>query len=103
MTAPIRPVSLAEIPDLTRSAAETAAGSSGAGGSFQDAFAAAVERVQGSSDQAAASVERFLSGEGEELHTAVLAVQKADLTFQLFLQARNKVVSAYQEIMRMQL
>jgi len=37
------------------------------------------------------------------LHTAVLATQRAELFFQLFLQARNKVVDAYQEIMRMQM
>ena len=49
------------------------------------------------------SVERFLSGEGEELHTTILATQQAELSFDLFLQARNKVVSAYQEIMRMQM
>ena len=52
---------------------------------------------------ASASVERFLSGEGEELHTPILATQRAELAFDLFLQTRNKVVSAYQEIMRMQL
>jgi flagellar hook-basal body complex protein FliE len=52
---------------------------------------------------ASASVERFLSGEGEELHTTIMATQRAELAFELFLQARNKVVSAYQEIMRMQM
>jgi flagellar hook-basal body complex protein FliE len=98
MTAPIRPISSIEIPDLARPAGDTAAG-----GTFQDALTAAIQRVEGSSQEASASVERFLSGEGEELHTTVMAVQKADLTFQLFLQARNKVVSAYQEIMRLQM
>jgi flagellar hook-basal body complex protein FliE len=32
-----------------------------------------------------------------------MATQKADLSFELFMQARNKVISAYQEIMRMQM
>jgi len=48
-------------------------------------------------------VEQFLSGEGGELHSTILATQKAELSFDLFLQMRNKVVSAYQEIMRMQM
>ena len=48
-------------------------------------------------------MERFLSGEGEELHTAVLATNRAELAFDMFLQTRNKVVSAYQEIMQMQM
>ncbi len=49
------------------------------------------------------AVQRFLSGDGQELHSAILAVQRADLTFELGLQVRNKVVSAYQEIMRIQM
>jgi flagellar hook-basal body complex protein FliE len=77
-------------------------GSSGASG-FKDAFAAAIQSVEGSGNQAAASVERFLSGEGEELHTTIMATQKAELAFDLFLQARNKVVSAYTEIMHLQM
>jgi flagellar hook-basal body complex protein FliE len=48
-------------------------------------------------------VERFLSGEGEELHNTVLATTRAELSFDMFLQTRNKVVNAYQEIMKMQL
>ena len=55
------------------------------------------------SRQAAATVESFLSGEGEDLHTVALATQRADLAFEMFQQVRNKVVSAYQEIMKMQM
>lgn len=44
------------------------------------------------------------SGPGfrEVLHSAMIAVEKADLSFQLMMQVRNKIVSAYQEISRMQ-
>jgi flagellar hook-basal body complex protein FliE len=94
----IPPIANAPAPEAIRPAGE-AHGSSG----FQDAFAAAVRSVEGTGQQAAASVERFLSGEGEELHTTILAAQRAELAFDMFLQARNKVVSAYQEIMRMQM
>jgi len=55
------------------------------------------------SRQASATVESFLSGEGEDLHTVALATQRADLAFEMFQQVRNKVVSAYQEIMKMQM
>ncbi len=74
-----------------------------AGDGFQEIFSAAVRGVEGVGQDASSSVTRFLSGEGEEVHTTVLAVQRAELAFDLFLQARNKVVSAYQEIMRMQM
>lgn len=70
-----------------------------------DDFAAvlkqAVERVEGMRRQADESVMRLLAGENEEVHQTVLAVQKAELAFELFLEVRNKVVQAYQEIMRM--
>ena len=66
-------------------------------------LASAIQQVEAVQQNAAQSVERFLSGDGEELHTTILATQQADLSMDLFLQVRNKVVSAYQEIMRMQM
>ncbi len=72
-------------------------------GAFQDALSHAIQSVENNSQQASQSVEQFLTGEGGELHTAVLATQRAELEFELFMQVRNKIVGAYQEIMRMQL
>ena len=37
-----------------------------------------------------------------DLHSVMLALEKADLSFQMMMQVRNKFVQAYQEIMRMQ-
>ena len=96
MAAPILPISSTSIVNTIKPAGESASAG------FRDVFTNAIQAVEGQGQQAAASVERFLSGDGEELHTAVLATQRAELSFELFLQARNKVVSAYQEIMRMQ-
>jgi|ERR1051326_8857157 flagellar hook-basal body complex protein FliE len=98
MSVPILPVSGVSLPETIRPA-----GQATAGGGFQDVFASAIKNVEAHGQNASASVERFLSGEGEELHQTVLATQQAELAFELFLQARNKVVSAYQEIMRMQM
>ena len=41
-------------------------------------------------------------GDGADVHSALIAVDKADLSFQLMMQVRNKIVSAYEEISRMQ-
>lgn len=98
MPVPIAPIAAPALAEPLRSVTQPAAG-----GSFQDAFASAVQSVQNFSQNASASVERLLSGEGEELHTTVLATQQAELSFELFMQMRNKVVSAYQEVMRMQM
>ena len=97
MALPIAPISGVSVLDAVRPAGQKG------GGGFQDVLAGAIQGVEGASRNAASSVERFLSGEGEELHTTVLATQRAELTFDLFLQMRNKVVNAYQEIMRMQM
>jgi flagellar hook-basal body complex protein FliE len=97
MPAPISAISGPALPNPIRPAGEAR------GGEFQEALASAIRGVEGAQRGASAAVERFLSGEGEELHTTILAAQKADLAFEMFLQARNKVVSAYQEIMRMQM
>ena len=98
MPAAILPISSGVTPEAVRPA-----GVSKGTGSFQDVLASAVQSVEAAGQNASASVERFLSGEGEELHTTVLATQRAELSFELFMQARNKVVNAYQEVMRMQM
>ncbi len=76
---------------------------SGGGGAFRSLLDSAIANVEATRQSADRQIEQFLAGEGGELHTAALAAQKAELAFELFLQVRNKVVQAYQEIMRMQI
>src|ERR1700680_3162551 len=71
-------------------------------GGFGSVLANAMQTVEGLGNEATKSVENFLSGEGDDLHKTIMATQRADLGMELFLQVRNKVVSAYQEVMRMQ-
>lgn len=47
--------------------------------------------------------EKLLTGEIEDIHQVTIAGQKALLGLQLTLQVRNKVIEAYQEVMRMQI
>ena len=98
MALSIQPISAPTLPSSIRPAGETSSNSG-----FQDVFSSAVGQVESMRSQASATVERFLSGEGEDLHTVALATQQADLAFEMFQQVRNKVVSAYQEIMKMQM
>src|ERR1700683_4992181 len=94
----ISPISAPALPSSILPAGE-ASSSSG----FQDVFASAVGQVESMQQTASSTVEKFLSGEGEDLHTVALATQRADLAFEMFQQVRNKIVSAYQEVMKMQL
>jgi flagellar hook-basal body complex protein FliE len=84
--------------------AASVGGSSAAGGTgaFQSMLEGMIGHVEQSQTQAQQAAQNFLSGGDEELHSVALAAQRADLQFNLFLQVRNKAVSAYQEIMRMQ-
>ena len=82
---------------------EASTSTESAGSPFKDVLNSAIEEVEGARANANQSVQRFLSGEGDDLHSTILATQRADLEFQMFLQVRNKVVSAYQEVMKMQM
>lgn len=72
-------------------------------GEFRSTLERAIQTVEGARQDAGREVDRFVSGEDEEVHRMVLATQRSELTFELFLQVRNKVVQAYQEVMRMQM
>ena len=73
------------------------------GGDFGSMLSSAVQNVNQLQTDASQSIQRFLTGEGEELHNVALASQRAEIALDLGIQIRNKVVSAYQEIMKMQL
>ncbi len=55
-------------------------------------------------DQIAAkeSVNKLLRGETNDIHSTVISVEKAEISLQLMLQLRNKVIQSYQDIMRIQ-
>jgi flagellar hook-basal body complex protein FliE len=76
--------------------------SSAPGGDFAGTLREAMNEMGNLSSQAETKVASVLEGNGTDVHTALIAVEKADLSFQLMMQVRNKIVSAYQEISRMQ-
>ena len=57
-----------------------------------------VDELQAGAQQQVANV---LQGNGQDLHAALIAVEKADLSFQLMMQVRNKIVQAYEQISQM--
>jgi flagellar hook-basal body complex protein FliE len=102
MPLPISPVSIpaniGNIAPVIQAPSETSTS-----GEFRGVLEGAIQKVEQTRAQASQAVESFLSGDSQELHTAILATQRADIAFDLGLQIRNKVISAYQEIMRMQM
>src|SRR5882724_4452184 len=97
-------MNISAISSLSQIKTEVAASAvSDGGNSFKNILNSAIGEVEGARSDAAKSVEHFLSGSGEDLHSTILATQRAELEFQMLMQVRNKVVSAYQEIMKMQM
>ena len=94
---------IAHITPLTLPQLNPAGATAGQSGDFQKVLSGAINQVESLNNSAADSVQKFLRGDNEELHTTILATQKAEVAFQLGLQVRNKVVDAYQEIMKMQM
>jgi flagellar hook-basal body complex protein FliE len=72
------------------------------GPTFSEVLGNAMDAVNNLQAQAGEEVQKAMTGEVTDIHTAMIAVQKADVSFQMMMQVRNKLVSAYQEIMKMQ-
>jgi len=70
---------------------------------FSELLADSVRKIELLHQNSSVAAESFMSGENEDVHTVALAIQQSELAFQLGLQVRNKIIGAYQEIMRMQL
>jgi flagellar hook-basal body complex protein FliE len=77
-------------------------GGKAADSGFTDVLKSAVDSVNQANDSAAAQVTNLLQGQGGDLNSVMVAVEKADVSFQLMMQVRNKIVSAYQDIEKMQ-
>ncbi|HUG11270.1 MAG TPA: flagellar hook-basal body complex protein FliE [Opitutaceae bacterium] len=61
-----------------------------------------VSTVSGKQADAADLTRRVLTGETDQLHQSVIAMQEASVAFGLMVEVRNKLVESYQELMRMQ-
>jgi flagellar hook-basal body complex protein FliE len=98
MMLPVSNIAPIPIPDSL-----TPAGTTDSPDAFSSILKNTIGSIQSAQNNADSAVQQFLTGENDDLHTTVLATQRADMAFELGLQVRNKVVSAYQEIMKMQL
>jgi len=71
-------------------------------GSFKDSLQTAINQVEDIHSSAEQQMTELLKGERGDVQNVMVAVEKADIAFQLMMQVRNKIVNAYQEISRMQ-
>ena len=71
--------------------------------SFGDTLKESMNEVNNLQLDADKSIEALVSGENKNIHETMIAISKADLAFRMTMQVRNKVMDAYQEVMRMQI
>jgi flagellar hook-basal body complex protein FliE len=95
----LRQVAPSEIPNLESDKA-TRVGD--AGGSFENVLGKLVREVNDKQAVAGEAVQGLLSGDNIPLHRVILATEEASVSFQLMVEVRNKLLEAYQELMRMQ-
>src|SRR5437773_1533446 len=69
---------------------------------FADVLKSSLDEVNKLQENADAAVTALATGDKMSLHDTMIAMEQADLSFRLMMQVRNKIVEAYQEIMRMQ-
>ena len=71
--------------------------------SFRAFLADAVTEVQRLQSEADLTIKQLVAGEIKDVSEAMVAVEKADVSFQTMMTVRSKVMTAYEEIMRMQI
>lgn len=72
------------------------------GGDFADTLKAFYNHVDDQLKTADQKTAEFAVGKNHDIHEVMVASEKAGLSFKLLMQVRNKLLEAYQEIMRMQ-
>lgn len=70
---------------------------------FTDILGEAIENVKETEAQAEAENYALLTGESDNIHSAMIAAQKAEVAVSLAVQIRNKVIESYNTVMGMQL
>ena len=93
---------LLEMQQMAARARQMEAGAQSADGQFSELLASSIQKVNDNQQQASALAEAFERGaEDVTLAEVMIAMQKASLSFQAMTEVRNRLVSAYQEIMNM--
>jgi flagellar hook-basal body complex protein FliE len=71
-------------------------------GSFGDSLRSAIHSVDQLNQSSDSQVSELLQGDRQDIHNVMIAVEKADVSFQLMMQVRNKILNAYQEVSKLQ-
>jgi flagellar hook-basal body complex protein FliE len=87
--------------NLGSATTSAAAGASGQA-DFFETLQGAISQVEQLRTDAQGKVAGMLDGSGDDVHSAMIAVEKAGLAFEMMVQVRNKIVQAYQTVSQLQ-
>ena len=73
-----------------------------AGGDFADLIKKSIESVNSKQAESDKVTAELATGQSSNIHDVMIKMEEAEISLRLMVQMRNKVVDAYQEIMRMQ-
>ena len=85
---------------VTNLGSSSTTSSSGTAGDsdFMGTLKNAMDQIGSIQSEADGKVAQLLNGNGQDVHSAMIAVEKANLTFEMMVQVRNKIVQAYQQV-----
>jgi flagellar hook-basal body complex protein FliE len=83
-----------------KAAAAGATGAAGGGEAFAESLGKLIDGVEDSQTEANTAITNMVENNGE-VHDTMIALQRAEMSLQLTVQIRNKLVQAYQDVMRM--
>ncbi len=72
------------------------------GPSFKEYLGDSIKEIQQLQTVADDTIDKLVTGEVTNVSEAMIAIEKANLAFLTLLQVRNKIISAYEQIQRMQ-
>ena len=70
-------------------------------GSFGDMLGNALNEVNQLKSEADEAINNLAAGKQKDIHQTMIDLEKADVAFQLLMQIRNKIITAYETVMRM--
>lgn len=75
----------------------------GEGRSFGEILREQIAEVNSLQTDADQAIGDLVTGRSDDIHGTMIALQKADVSFRLLMAVRNKLLDAYEEVMRMQI
>ena len=88
---------------LVNSSTQGKAPAGEAGKSFGAFLEGSISEVNKLQQEADLAIKDLASGNEVDIHNTMIAMEKAEVSFKLMMQVRNKIINAYEEVMRMQI